>query len=149
MPVPLDALAAPPGGLTPPSARHRSARFIGDVVESADDAPIIKLVHSLIGQGIEQGASDIHFEPVDGDILVRYRVDGVLAEATRIPRKLTTGIISRIKIMAELDIAERRAPQDGRLSLTLDGRKVDIRVATLPLVGGESAVLRVLDKDGG
>jgi type IV pilus assembly protein PilB len=121
---------------------------VGDLRESADDAPIIKLVHSLIAQGIDQGASDIHFEPVDGDILVRYRTDGVLAEATRIPRKMTGGIISRIKIMAELDIAERRAPQDGRLSLSLDGRKVDIRVATLPLVGGESAVLRVLDKDG-
>src|SRR3954470_17943165 len=121
---------------------------VGDLRESADAAPIIKLVHSLIGQGIEQGASDIHFEPVDGDILVRYRIDGVLAEATRIPRKMTSGIISRIKIMAELDIAERRAPQDGRLSLNVDGRKVDIRVATLPLVGGEAAVLRVLDKDG-
>jgi type IV pilus assembly protein PilB len=120
---------------------------VGDLRESADDAPIIKLVHSLVGQGVDQGASDIHFEPVDGDILVRYRVDGVLAEATRIPRKMTSGIISRIKIMADLDIAERRAPQDGRLSLTVDGRKVDIRVATLPLVGGETAVLRVLDKD--
>ena len=121
---------------------------VGDLRESADDAPIIKLVHSLIAQGIEQGASDIHFEPVDGEILVRYRTDGVLAEATRIPRKMTSGIISRIKIMSELDIAERRAPQDGRMSLNVDGRKVDIRVATLPLVGGESAVLRVLDKDG-
>jgi type IV pilus assembly protein PilB len=121
---------------------------VGDLRESADDAPIIKLVHSLIAQGVEQGASDIHFEPVDGEILVRYRTDGVLAEATRIPRKMTSGIISRIKIMSELDIAERRAPQDGRMSLNIDGRKVDIRVATLPLVGGESAVLRVLDKDG-
>src|SRR3954454_13749985 len=90
---------------------------VGDLRESADDAPIIKLVHSLIGQGIEQGASDIHFEPVDGDILVRYRTDGVLADVTRIPRRMTAGIISRIKIMAELDIAERRAPQDGRMSL--------------------------------
>jgi type IV pilus assembly protein PilB len=121
---------------------------VGDLRESADDAPVIKLVHSIIAQGIEQGASDIHFEPVDAEILVRYRIDGVLAEATRIPRKMTSGIISRIKIMAELDIAERRAPQDGRMSLSIDGRKVDIRVATLPLVGGESAVLRVLDKDG-
>jgi type IV pilus assembly protein PilB len=121
---------------------------VGELRESGDDAPVIKLVHSLVAQGIDQGASDIHFEPVDGDILVRYRVDGVLAEATRIPRKMTSGIISRIKIMSDLDIAERRAPQDGRLSLSLDGRKVDIRVATLPLVGGESAVLRVLDKHG-
>jgi type IV pilus assembly protein PilB len=121
---------------------------VGDLRESAEDAPIIKLVHSLVAQGIEQGASDIHFEPVDGEVLVRYRVDGVLAEATRIPRKMTSGVISRIKIMSDLDIAERRAPQDGRLSLSVDGRKVDIRVATLPLVGGEAAVLRVLDKGG-
>src|SRR3954453_14817469 len=121
---------------------------VGDLPDSADDAPVVKLVHSLIGQGIEQGASDVHFEPVDGEILVRYRTDGVLADVTRIPRRMTAGIISRIKIMAELDIAERRAPQDGRMSLAIDGRKVDLRVATLPLVGGESAVLRILDKDG-
>jgi type IV pilus assembly protein PilB len=121
---------------------------VGDLRESAEDAPVVKIVHSLIAQGIQQGASDIHFEPVGGEILVRYRVDGVLAEATRIPRKMTSGVISRIKIMSDLDIAERRAPQDGRLSLTLDARKVDIRVATLPLVGGEAAVLRVLDKEG-
>jgi type IV pilus assembly protein PilB len=105
-------------------------------------------VHSLIGQGVEQGASDIHFEPVDGDLAVRYRIDGVLSENTRIPRRLVAGVISRIKIMADLDIAERRVPQDGRVSLNIDGRGVDVRVATLPLVGGESAVLRVLDKDG-
>jgi type IV pilus assembly protein PilB len=106
-------------------------------------------VHSVVGQGIEQGASDIHFEPNASEILVRYRIDGVLSDATRIPRKMVAGIVSRIKIMAELDIAERRAPQDGRMSLAIDGRKVDIRVATLPLVGGEAAVLRVLDKEGG
>jgi type IV pilus assembly protein PilB len=119
---------------------------VGDLRDTADDAPIIKLVHSLVAQGIEQGASDIHFEPVDGETVVRYRVDGVLQEATRVPRRMSSGIISRIKIMSDLDIAERRAPQDGRVSLSLEGRRVDIRVATLPLVGGESAVLRVLDK---
>ena len=122
---------------------------VGDLRESADDAPVIKLVHSIVGQGVEQGASDIHFEPSASEILVRYRIDGVLSDATRIPRKMVAGIVSRIKIMAELDIAERRAPQDGRMSLAIDGRKVDIRVATLPLVGGEAAVLRVLDKEGG
>ena len=121
---------------------------IVDLRESASDAPVIKLVHSLIGQGVEQGASDIHFEPVQGDLVVRYRIDGVLSEATRVPRRLVAGVISRIKIMADLDIAERRVPQDGRVSLNIDGRGVDVRVATLPLVGGESAVLRVLDKDG-
>jgi type IV pilus assembly protein PilB len=119
-----------------------------DLRESATDAPVIKLVNSLIGQGVEQGASDIHFEPVDGDLVVRYRIDGVLSEATRVPKRLVAGVISRIKIMAELDIAERRVPQDGRVALNIDGRGVDVRVATLPLVGGESAVMRVLDKDG-
>jgi type IV pilus assembly protein PilB len=119
-----------------------------DLRESATDAPVIKLVNSLIGQGVEQGASDIHFEPVDGDLVVRYRIDGVLTEATRVPRRLVAGVISRIKIMSELDIAERRVPQDGRVALNIDGRGVDVRVATLPLVGGESAVMRVLDKDG-
>jgi type IV pilus assembly protein PilB len=119
-----------------------------DLRESAADAPVIKLVNSLIGQGVEQGASDIHFEPVEGDLVVRYRIDGVLSEATRVPRRLVAGVISRIKIMAELDIAERRVPQDGRVALNIDGRGVDVRVATLPLVGGESAVMRVLDKEG-
>jgi type IV pilus assembly protein PilB len=119
-----------------------------DLRESADDAPVVKLVNSLVAQGVDQGASDIHFEPVGGDLVVRFRVDGVLAEATRIPRKLVGGVISRIKIMSDLDIAERRIPQDGRTALNIDGRKVDVRVATLPLVGGEGAVLRILDKEG-
>ena len=121
---------------------------IVDLRESADDAPVVKLVNSLVAQGVDQGASDIHFEPVGGELVVRFRVDGVLAETTRIPRKLVPGVISRIKIMSELDIAERRVPQDGRTALNIDGRKVDVRVATLPLVGGEGAVLRVLDKEG-
>src|SRR4051812_1462550 len=119
-----------------------------DLRESADDAPVVKLVNSLVVQGVDHGASDIHFEPVAGELVVRFRVDGVLAEATRIPRKLTAGVISRIKIMSDLDIAERRIPQDGRTTLNIDRRRVDVRVATLPLVGGEGAVLRVLDKDG-
>jgi type IV pilus assembly protein PilB len=109
---------------------------------------VVKLVNSLVAQGVDQGASDIHFEPVAGELVVRYRIDGVLAEATRIPRKLVAGVVSRIKIMSELDIAERRIPQDGRTALNIDGRKVDVRVATLPLVGGEGAVLRILDKEG-
>jgi type IV pilus assembly protein PilB len=119
-----------------------------DLRESADEAPVVKLVNSLVAQGVDQGASDIHFEPVGGELAVRFRVDGVLAEATRIPRKLVAGVISRIKIMSELDIAERRIPQDGRTALNIDGRRIDVRVATLPLVGGEGAVLRVLDKEG-
>jgi type IV pilus assembly protein PilB len=127
---------------------EQASEEVVDLRESAADAPVIKLVNSLIGQGVEQGASDIHFEPVDGDLVVRYRIDGVLSEATRVPRRLVAGVISRVKIMSELDIAERRVPQDGRVTLNIDGRSVDVRVATLPLVGGESAVMRVLDKDG-
>jgi type IV pilus assembly protein PilB len=116
--------------------------------ESGDDAPVVKLVNSLVAQAVDQGASDVHFEPVGGDLVVRFRVDGVLSEATRVPRRLVPGVVSRIKIMSDLDIAERRIPQDGRTALTLDRRRIDVRVATLPLVGGEGAVLRILDKEG-
>ncbi len=120
-----------------------------DLRESGDDAPVVKLVNSLVAQGVDQGASDIHFEPAaGGDLAVRFRIDGVLSEATRIPRRLVAGVVSRIKIMSDLDIAERRIPQDGRTALNIDGRRVDVRVATLPLVGGEGAVLRILDKEG-
>jgi type IV pilus assembly protein PilB len=129
-------------------AAVEEAPEIVDLRESADDAPVVKLVNSLVAQGVDQGASDIHFEPVAGELVVRFRIDGVLTEATRIPRKLVAGVVSRIKIMSELDIAERRIPQDGRTALNIDGRKVDVRVATLPLVGGEGAVLRILDKEG-
>ena len=115
--------------------------------ESADHAPVVKLVHSIIADAVERGASDIHFEPSGKDIRVRFRVDGVAFDTTTVPRKLAAGLVSRIKIMAELDIAERRLPQDGRIRLTVDGRHIDLRVATLPVVGGESVVMRVLDKE--
>jgi type IV pilus assembly protein PilB len=114
--------------------------------EVADrDAPIIKLVHSIIAQAIGQGASDIHIDPDEGDTRVMFRVDGVLHQAATVKRAMAANVLSRIKIMAELDISERRVPQDGRLALSVDGRRVDIRVVTLPLVHGEGAVLRVLD----
>jgi type IV pilus assembly protein PilB len=117
------------------------------LVDEADsDAPIIKLVHSIVAQAIQQGASDIHVNPEEGDTRVMFRVDGVLAPAATIKRKMAAGVVSRIKILAELDISERRVPQDGRFALTVDGRRVDIRVVTLPLVYGEGAVMRVLDK---
>jgi type IV pilus assembly protein PilB len=116
------------------------------LAEAADaDAPIIKLVHSLIAQAVAQGASDVHITPQEGDTEVELRVDGVLHKAATIRRRMTPGVISRIKIMADLDISERRIPQDGRLALTVDSSRVDIRVVTLPLVGGEGAVLRILD----
>jgi len=111
-----------------------------------DDAPVVRLVHSVIAAAIERGASDIHFDATAGDMEVRYRVDGVMWDSTSIPRRMVRGAVSRIKIMAELDIAERRRPQDGRISLSLDGRVVDIRLVTLPTVEGESIVMRILEK---
>jgi type IV pilus assembly protein PilB len=125
-----------------------------DLRESADDAPVIKLVHSVIADATERGASDIHFEPQpdkgrggSSDLRVRLRIDGVMTEAAAVPRRMAGGVISRIKIMADLDIAERRLPQDGRVGLTIEGRHVDLRVVTIPSVHGESVVLRILDQD--
>jgi type IV pilus assembly protein PilB len=119
----------------------------GTLAEEADrDAPVIKLVHSIIAQAVQQGASDIHVSPEEGEAKVLFRVDGVLTPAATIKRRMIQGVVSRIKIMADLDIAEKRVPQDGRFALTIEGRRVDIRVVTLPLVHGESVVLRILDK---
>ena len=115
------------------------------VVESADDAPTIKAVRSIIAQAVDRGASDIHFEPDDGALNVRYRIDGVMSDAARVPRTQASAVVSRIKILADLDISERRLPQDGRIGVELEGRRVDIRVAMMPVVDGEAAVLRILD----
>jgi type IV pilus assembly protein PilB len=119
------------------------------VDEADSDAPVIKLVHSIVAEAIQQGASDIHVNPEEGDTRVLFRVDGVLAPAATIKRRMAMGVVSRIKIMADLDISERRVPQDGRFALTVDGRRVDIRVVTLPLVNGEGVVMRILDQGGG
>ena len=117
------------------------------LVEEADrDAPVIKLVHSVVAQAVQRGASDIHINPEEGDTRVLFRVDGVLTPTASIKKKMAVGVVSRIKIMADLDIAEKRAPQDGRFALQVDGRRVDIRVVTLPLVYGEGVVMRILDK---
>jgi type IV pilus assembly protein PilB len=116
------------------------------VDEADSDAPVIKLVHSIVAQAVQQGASDIHVNPEEGDTRVLFRVDGVLAPAATVKRKMAMGVVSRIKIMADLDISEKRVPQDGRFALTVDGRRVDIRVVTLPLVYGEGVVMRILDK---
>jgi type IV pilus assembly protein PilB len=119
----------------------------GALAEEADqDAPIIKLVHSIIAQAVQQGASDIHISPEEGEARVLFRVDGVLTPAATIRRRMIAGVVSRIKIMGDLNIAERRAPQDGRFALTVEGRRVDIRVVTLPLVHGEAVVMRILDQ---
>ena len=110
-----------------------------------DDAPAIKLVHEVISRAIEVGASDVHLDPAPGDMRIMFRVDGVLAAGGAVPRKMVPSVVSRIKIMSALDIAERRAPQDGRMRVSLEKRSVDVRVTTLPLVGGEGVVMRLLD----
>jgi type IV pilus assembly protein PilB len=120
---------------------------VSDIRESADDAPVIKLVNSIVAQAVEDGASDVHFENRGGDMRVRQRIDGVLQESTVIPKRMIAGVISRIKIMGDLDISEKRLPQDGRVSLAVAGRSVDIRVVTMPATHGEGAVMRLLDKD--
>ena len=127
-------------------AEEDSAAQVIELRESADEAPVVKLVHSIIADAVRRGASDVHFEPRASDMRVRFRVDGVVFDSTTVPRQLVLGLVSRIKIMAELDIAEKRLPQDGRIGLSVDGHYVDLRVATLPVVRGESVVMRILDK---
>ncbi len=117
-----------------------------DLLESEDDAPIIKLINAILTQAIKQTASDIHLETFERRLIVRYRIDGVLQIVLEPPRVLAPLLISRIKVMAKLDIAEKRLPQDGRITLRIAGRSVDIRVSTLPSNHGERVVLRLLDK---
>ncbi|HSD24329.1 MAG TPA: ATPase, T2SS/T4P/T4SS family [Solirubrobacterales bacterium] len=119
-----------------------------DLRASAQDGPVIKLVNSILGQAVAEGASDIHFEPEDGDMRIRFRVDGVLQESARVPKRMVAGVISRIKIMSELDIAEKRIPQDGRVGVKIDERRIDLRVTTLPTQAGEGASIRILDESG-
>jgi type IV pilus assembly protein PilB len=119
---------------------------ITDLRASAQDGPVIKLVHSIFGQAVAEGASDIHFEPEDGDMRIRFRVDGVLQETARVPKRMVAGVISRIKIMSELDIAEKRVPQDGRVGVIVEDRRIDLRVTTLPTQTGEGASIRILDE---
>ena len=114
--------------------------------EIVDDAPIVRFVNTVINGAVQDRASDIHIEPTEDAVRVRYRVDGVLHEVTTQPRRAHAAIVSRLKIMAELDIAERRLPQDGRISLRSSGRAIDLRVSSLPTVYGEKIVMRILDK---
>ncbi|WP_082835936.1 GspE/PulE family protein [Croceicoccus bisphenolivorans] len=118
-----------------------------DLLDSADDAPAIRLINGLIAQGLREGASDIHIEPYEQALVVRFREDGVLKEKLRMPPHVAPVLVSRIKVMARLDIAERRVPQDGRIGLSLGGKLVDVRVSTLPNRAGERVVMRLLDKD--
>jgi len=120
-----------------------------DLLESEDDAPIIRLINTLLSQAVREGASDIHIEPFESRSVVRFRLDGVLRDVMEPQRVLHNILVSRVKIMARLDIAEKRLPQDGRISLKLAGRPVDVRVSTLPTEHGERVVLRLLDKQAG
>ncbi len=117
-----------------------------DIREQVEAAPVVKLVNGVLARATDEGASDIHFEPQARDLLIRFRHDGVLHEIMTIPKRLQAGVISRLKIMADLDIAERRIPQDGRIGLTVGGRPIDMRVASLPTVYGEKVVIRLLDR---
>jgi general secretion pathway protein E len=117
--------------------------------DMASEAPVIRLVNAMIGQAVEQRASDIHIEPFEKEFRIRYRIDGVLASQSPPPRELKAAIISRVKLMAKLNIAERRLPQDGRIKIKTLGREVDLRVSTLPTLYGESVVMRLLDRSAG
>jgi type IV pilus assembly protein PilB len=134
-------------GESPLEETEESQAEIVNLRENADDAPVVKLVNQIVAQAVERGASDVHLAPDGNEVRVRVRVDGILQDITTVPRRMAAGVVSRVKIMAELDIAERRLPQDGRVSLTVEGRHVDLRVVTLPSVHGESIVMRILDKD--
>ena len=118
-----------------------------DLLDSADDAPAIRLINGIIAEAVRRGVSDIHIEPYESGLVVRMRVDGVLRESLRMPVHVAPVVVSRIKVMARLDIAERRVPQDGRIGLTLGGKLLDVRVSTLPSRAGERVVLRILDKE--
>ncbi len=137
-----------------PAAAERPPAPLYDIRENApinfgaggEDASVIQLVHRVIKEAVERGASDIHFEPQEEEMRVRYRIDGVLQEAATVPVSAIPAVISRIKILSDLDIAERRIPQDGRISLEVDGKPIDLRVATLPASHGEKVVMRILDQ---
>jgi type IV pilus assembly protein PilB len=117
-----------------------------DIREQVDAAPVVKLVNGVLARASDEGASDVHFEPQAKDLLVRFRHDGVLHEIMTVPKRLQPGVLSRLKIMADLDIAERRLPQDGRIGLVIGGKPIDMRVASLPTVYGEKIVIRLLDR---
>ena len=120
-----------------------------DLMESQDDAPVIRLINAMLTEAIRKGASDVHIEPFEHRLAVRYRVDGVMNKLLDPPQQVAAQVISRIKVMAKLDIAEKRLPQDGRISLRVAGRPVDVRVSTLPSGHGERVVMRLLDKQAG
>ncbi|HVH83856.1 MAG TPA: ATPase, T2SS/T4P/T4SS family, partial [Steroidobacteraceae bacterium] len=117
-----------------------------DLLDSEDDAPIIRLINAVLTQAVKENASDIHIEPFENRLVIRFRVDGVLREVLQSKRAVAPLVVSRVKVMSRLDIAEKRLPQDGRISLRIAGRAVDVRVSTIPSGHGERVVLRILDK---
>jgi type IV pilus assembly protein PilB len=128
------------------SAEEEEAE-VSDIEVGAEDAPVVKLVYSILGQAVGEGASDVHFEADEEEMRVRFRVDGVLREAAHVPKRMINAVISRVKIMSELDIAEKRVPQDGRVGISVEDRRVDLRVTTLPTQRGEGATIRILDQE--
>ena len=121
----------------------------GDLLDSEDDAPIIRLLNAILAESLKENASDIHIEPYEKESLVRFRLDGVLSTVLKPSTQITPLLISRIKVMSKLDIAEKRLPQDGRMSVKLGGRSIDLRISTMPSSHGERVVMRLLDKDAG
>jgi type IV pilus assembly protein PilB len=119
---------------------------VSSMQAGAEDAPVIKLVYSILAQAVGEGASDIHLEPEEGELRIRFRIDGVLKESAHVPKRMIGAVISRLKIMSELDIAEKRVPQDGRVSVAVEERRIDLRVTTLPTSRGEGATIRILDE---
>jgi type IV pilus assembly protein PilB len=119
---------------------------VAEMQAGPEDAPIVKLVYSLLAQAVGEGASDIHIEPEEDELRVRFRIDGVLKAAAHVPKRMTSAVISRLKIMSELDIAEKRVPQDGRVSVSVENRRIDLRVTTLPTQRGEGSTIRILDE---
>lgn len=117
-----------------------------DLLERTDKNPVVQMLNAILSEAIEQGASDIHFEPQKDELMLRYRIDGILQKRATPPKEFQSQILTRIKVMAKLDIAERRLPQDGRIKLNLGGREIDFRVSTLPVIHGERIVLRILDR---
>jgi len=131
--------------LTPEKLEEKT-RGVRGIAEATEEAPVIKLVNLIVAQAVKDRASDIHIEPEEGMVRVRYRIDGILHEAQGLPKHLQNVLASRIKVMAKMDIAETRNPQDGRIQLKMEGRNLDLRVSTFPTVYGENVVIRILDK---
>ena len=145
-PAPGENMTSLTSAITAPTAGDMDVDHLRNLV---DEAPVVRLVNLIILKAVRQHASDIHVEPGEHRLGVRYRIDGVLYDAMALPRHVNAAVVSRLKIMAEIDIAERRLPQDGRIQLTVDNREIDLRVSTIPITHGEAVVLRILDKTAG